>query len=56
MLFLLPILIIIAIIVAIDQLYFNDPTPKDTTSKKELHQKASDSNSTQKYLDRYIKK
>lgn len=56
MLFLLPILIIIAIIVAIDQLYFNDPVPKDTTPKKELHQNVGDRNSTQKYLDRYIKK
>jgi hypothetical protein len=56
MLFLLPILIFVAIIVAIDQIYFNDPTPKDTAPKKELHQKASDSNATQKYLDRYIKK
>lgn len=56
MLLLIPILIVIAIIVAIDQLYFNDPTPKDTTPKKELHQKVGESNSTQKYLDRYIKK
>jgi len=56
MLFLLPILILVAIVIAIDQFYFNDPTPFDTDPKKELHQKGSDSNATQKYLDRYIKK
>lgn len=56
MLILVPLLILIAIIVAIDQLYFSDITPKDTSSKKEIHQKSSDTNATQKYLDRYIKK
>jgi len=56
MLILVPILILIAIIVAIDQLYFNDTTPKDTSSQKEIHQKQNDANATQKYLDRYIKK
>lgn len=56
MLILVPILIVVAIIIAIDQLYFSETTPKDTASKKELHQKANDSNATQKYLDRYIKK
>lgn len=56
MLILVPLLILVAIIVAIDQLYFSDITPKDTSSKKELQQKASDTNATQKYLDRYIKK
>ena len=56
MLILVPILILVAIIVAIDQLYFNDPTPKNTTSPTEKHQKTNDTNATQKYLDRYIKK
>lgn len=56
MLIFIPFLILIAIIVAIDQLYFNDPTPKDTSSKQAIHQKSSDANATQKYLDRYIKK
>jgi uncharacterized protein YpmS len=56
MLILVPILILVAIIVAIDQLYFNDQTPKNTSSSSEKHQKANDTNATQKYLDRYIKK
>lgn len=56
MLILVPILILVAIIVAIDQLYFNDPTSKNTTSPTEKYQKANDTNATQKYLDRYIKK
>ena len=56
MLILLPILIFIAIIVAIDQIYFSDVTPKDAPPKIEVHQKGSDNNATQKYLDRYIKK
>lgn len=56
MILLIPFLIVIAIIVAVDQFYFNDITPKDTTSKQEIHQKKSDTNATQKYLDRYIKK
>jgi len=56
MLIFIPFLIVIALIVAIDQLYFSDVTPKETASKKELQQKSSDANATQKYLDRYIKK
>jgi len=56
MLIFIPFLIVIALIVAIDQIYFSDVTPKETASKKELHPKSSDANATQKYLDRYIKK
>ena len=56
MILLLPLLVLIAIIVAVDQIYFSDVTPNDTASKKELQQKAQDTNATQKYLDRYIKK
>jgi len=56
MLFLLPIFIIIALIVAIDHMYFSDVSPKDAPPLREVHQKGSDNNTTQKYLDRYIKK
>lgn len=56
MLIFIPFLIVIALIVAIDQIYFSDATPKEAASKKELQQKSSDANATQKYLDRYIKK
>jgi len=56
MLILVPLLILVAIIVAIDQFYFSNTPPQDTTTKKELHQPRSDANATQKYLDRYIKK
>jgi len=56
MIILIPILIVIAFIVAIDQLYFSDLPPKESASQKEVQQKSSDANATQKYLDRYIKK
>ncbi|WP_263833206.1 hypothetical protein [Sulfurospirillum oryzae] len=56
MLFLIPLVILIALIVAIDHIYFSDVTPKDTSSKTEVHQKGNENNATQKYLDRYIKK
>lgn len=56
MIILIPFLILIALVIAIDQLYFSDVAPKENVSKKEVYQKSSDANATQKYLDRYIKK
>ena len=56
MLILVPILLIVAIILAIDFLYFSDPKPKDVPPSQEVHQKTLESNATKNYLDRYIKK
>ncbi|MBN1838612.1 MAG: hypothetical protein JW802_01055 [Campylobacterales bacterium] len=56
MIFLIPIFVLVAIIVAIDFFYFSDVTPKEKASKKELSQKSHEQNSTQNYLNRYIKK
>ncbi len=55
MIFLLPILVIVGIIVAIDYLYFPDVKQHDTSSK-EVHRSFHDTNATKEYLDRYIKK
>jgi hypothetical protein len=56
MIFLVPILVIILIIVAIDHIYFSDTKPKDAPPPKEVHRFQSDTNTTKAYLDRYIKK
>ena len=56
MIFVLPILVVIAIILAIDHIYFSDTQPKDNSAQKEMRQKQNDNDATQKYLDRYIKK
>ena len=56
MLFLIPIFVIIAIILAIDFFYFSDTTLSEEAPKKELSQKMEEQNATQNYLNRYIKK
>ena len=56
MIFVLPILVVIAIILAIDHIYFSDVPSKENPSQKEMRQKQNDNDATQKYLDRYIKK
>lgn len=56
MIFLVPILVIILIIVAIDHIYFSDVKPKNAPPSKEVHRSLNDVNSTKNYLDRYIKK
>ncbi|MBE0492218.1 MAG: hypothetical protein IBX44_08185 [Sulfurospirillum sp.] len=54
MLLLVPILIIVLSLYLVDFFYFADTTPKKT---KESSQKSRDANqSSQNYLDRYIKK
>ena len=55
MLILVPFIVIILIIVAIDQLYYSDAKPSHVPPK-EAQQKVRDTNSTNSYLDRYIKK
>ena len=55
MLLLIPIVILIVMIIAVDHFYFTEPsTPQKQTPS--LEQKAMDANATQQYLNRYIKK
>jgi len=56
MIILVPILIIIALIVAVDHIYFSNVVPKDVPLQKEVHRSWNDANATQEYLNRYIKK
>ena len=55
MLILVPFIVLILIIVAIDQLYYSDAKPSNVPPK-EAQQKVRDTNSTNSYLDKYIKK
>lgn len=56
MIFLLPIVMIIALIVTVDYLYFSDVKPHDVPPSKEVRQTLHDSNVSKNYLDRYIQK
>ncbi|MDD3343350.1 MAG: hypothetical protein PHR87_07235 [Sulfurospirillaceae bacterium] len=56
MLILLPFVLIIVIIAVINHIYYPDIAPKDVTSPKALHQGLPDTNKTNSYLDKYIKK
>lgn len=56
MIFLIPIFVVVAIILAIDFFYFPDTKPDERAPKKELSQKKEEQNATQNYLNRYIKK
>jgi len=55
MLILLPFVIIIAIIVAIDHFYYSDAKPP-VVPPKEVQQNVRESNASNQYLDKYIKK
>ena len=55
MLILLPFVIIIAIIVAIDYMYYSD-VKHDVVPPKEVQQSTKEANTTSQYLDKYIKK
>jgi len=52
MLLLLPLILVIFIVVGIDYFYFSDTKPHNQTSPKEI----KDKNTTNSYLDKYIKK
>jgi len=56
MFILIPILMIVALIFAIDHIYFSNVVPTDTPSNKEMHRSFNDANASKAYLDRYIKK
>jgi len=55
MLILLPFVVIIAIIVAIDYFYYSDVKPP-VASSKEVQQNSKEANASNAYLDKYIKK
>ena len=55
MLILVPFIVIVVIIIAIDQLYYSDTKPLPVPPKEAQH-KVRDTNSTNSYLDKYIKK
>ncbi len=56
MIVLLPILVIIAIIVVIDQIYYPDTKPTMTPPKEVEKTIKNDENATKNYLDKYLKK
>lgn len=55
MLILLPFVIIILIIAAIDYFYYSDSKPS-VVPPKEVQQNVRESNASNQYLDKYIKK
>ena len=55
MLILVPFIVIVVIIIAIDQLYYSDAKPS-LVPPKEAQGRVLETNTTKSYLDRYIKK
>lgn len=55
MLILLPFLVIILIIVAINNIYYSDVKPKDTQTKKHIERPVDKSIQTNNYIKKYIK-
>ncbi len=55
MLFLLPFIIIILIIVAINNIYYSDVKPKQLKNNTQVEKSIKDSNKTNIYIDKYIK-
>lgn len=56
MLMLLPFLIIIIVIVAINNIYYSDVKPKNLKDNKQIEKRLNKKDITQNYLDKYIKK
>jgi len=56
MFIIIPLLVIIAVIFAVDHIYFSNVVPKDAPPTKEMHRSYNDVNASKAYLDRYIKK
>jgi len=56
MLILIPFLIIILIIVAINNIYYSDEKPKNIKENKQIEKRLNQHDETQNYLDKYIKK
>ncbi len=56
MLMILPFVIVILIIVAINHIYYSDVKPKNLKNPLHVEKKADRQDATQEYLDRYIKR
>ena len=56
MLILIPFLVIILIIVAINDIYYSDVKPKNIKENKQIEKRLNQQDETQNYLDKYIKK
>jgi len=56
MLILIPFLVIILIIVAINDIYYSDVKPKNIKENKQIEKRLNQKDETQNYLNKYIKK
>jgi len=56
MLILIPVLVIIFIIVAINSIYYSDVKPKNIKENKQIEKRLNQQDETQNYLNKYIKK
>ena len=56
MLILIPFIIIIAIIVAVDQIYYSDTKPKVLKEEKVIVKELDKAKKQKSYVDKYIKK
>ena len=56
MLMILPFVVVILVIVAINHIYYSDVKPKNLKNSRQIEKKADRQDATQKYLDRYIKR
>ncbi len=56
MLILIPFLVVILIIVAINNIYYSDVKPKNLKMDKQIEKRLKQPNETQNYIDKYIKR
>ncbi len=56
MLMILPFVVVILIIVAINHIYYSDVKPKNIKDPQQIEKKLGKQDVTQNYLDKYIKK
>jgi len=56
MLMILPFVVVILIIVAINHIYYSDVKPKNLKNSQQIEKRLDKQDVTQNYLDKYIKK
>ena len=56
MLIVLPFVVIVLVIMAIDHFYYSDAKPHCVAPAKEVQHNVRESNASNQYLDKYIKK
>jgi len=56
MLMILPFLVVILVIVAINHIYYSDVKPKNLKDSKQIEKRLDKRDTAQNYLNRYIKK